>query len=89
MIDHLRLTGDYVSLRRRAQAKMSALDGQIDASRHPVGADMQIALEWYFERHSLPMPRVTADYANAAGWSDDLEFRHNVWQDFVFEKRRS
>jgi hypothetical protein len=89
MVDHLCLTGEYASLRRRVQAKMSALDGQVDASPSPLGADMQIALEWYFERHSLPIPNAIDDYAIAVGWSGDSEFRQAVWQEFVFRTRRS
>ena len=89
IVDHLRLTGDYANLLRRARDKMTTLDGQIHASRAPPGADMQIALEWYFEHHSLPLPRDIADYAIGAGWPGDAEFRRAVWEEYVFEKSRS
>jgi hypothetical protein len=85
-VDHLRLTGDYASLLRRAQAKRTMLDSRIDVKQSPTDLDMQIALEWYFERHSLPQPGAIAEYAIGAGWSGDVEFRQAVWEDYVFEK---
>jgi hypothetical protein len=86
MVDHLRLSGDYASLLRRAQAKRAMLDSRVDVKQSPTELDMQIALEWYFERHSLPQPGAIAEYAIDAGWSGDVEFRQAVWEDYVFEK---
>ena len=89
MVDHLRLSGDYASLLRRAQAKRAMLDSRVDVKQSPTELDMQMALEWYFERHSLPQPGAIAEYAIDAGWSGDVEFRQAVWEDYVFEKYRA
>lgn len=85
MIDHLRLTGEYSLLFHRVQAKMSRFNGHLDANLSPSATNIQIALERYFERHSLPLPRTIADFAIQAGWSDDAEFKQAVWEDYLFE----
>jgi hypothetical protein len=76
IIDHLRLTGDFARLLRRALAKRERL-GTLQAPGP--GPALDAALGWYAERSGRD--GLTPDPGR---WADDAAFRKAVWREYVF-----
>jgi hypothetical protein len=79
ILDHLRLTGRFAELLRRAQAKRTALAG---LPLPPPGPMLDAALDWYTERASAGPPSVPD------GWAGETKFQAAVWREYVFMTRR-
>ena len=76
IVDHLRLTGRFAGLLRRAQAKRARLA----ALPPPVpGPLLDAALSWYAERSG------NDTLAPGAGvWADEPAFQRAVWREYIF-----
>jgi hypothetical protein len=82
MVDGLRLSGDYRRLLQRAETKRRT------DPKPPSGPDMDVALEWYFARQSLPMPASIGTWAIAAGWADEVVFTRAIWGEYLLERNK-
>jgi len=82
------MTGDYARLRSRAQEKAARMEGP-RAGRAPSDAGIRAALEWYFDRHAMPVPAALGAWAAEAGWAEEHDFIRAVWEDYLFENGRS
>jgi len=85
MVDLLRLSGQFGTLRERVEAKRSMLRDRAVAGAPPSQPALQAAIDWYFDRQRLPMPRSVLEHAKAAGWRGESEFTLAVWHDYLFE----
>jgi len=85
VIDLLRLSGQFSILRKRVEAKQSMLRDRSFAGALPGEPALQAALDWYFDKQRLPMPRSDPQHAKAIGWQDESEFALAVWHDYLFE----
>jgi hypothetical protein len=83
MIDHLRLTGQFAVLLKRARAKHAALGS---LRHHGAGShEIQIAMDWYMqERIGAIGPGASAELLRRQGWPDRDRFEAAVWAEYAF-----
>jgi hypothetical protein len=90
ILDHLRLTGDYAGLRRRAAAKLRWLEsrGLQRPSLEDAGTDRAELFRWYFETRLRA--RVPADasslaaYWSSVGFGDESAFVLALLKEWLF-----
>lgn len=85
LLDHLRLTGGFAALHRRAQAKRTAL-APIKAARRPPDVPLlDAALDWYFEtRLGRPRPRSLNAHLGEQGWPSAAAWETAVWREYLY-----
>lgn len=84
--NHLRSTGEYLELTRRARDKHHAVS-KIDpvGTDHGASCDEQELFRWYFERRlERDVPTDLEGYARQLGMSDLIAFRRAVWRERVY-----
>ena len=85
MLDHLRLSGAFATLHRRAATKSTQ---SATTARAPAGPLLDEALDWYFSsRNNGRRPRSIAVYARDLGWRDQAAFETAVWREYRFAAR--
>ncbi len=82
MLEHLRLSGTFVPLMARAQAKRTALGTR--EVRPPASPALCAALDWYFGRMGEPVPRSIAAWAHEHGWREEHVFAQAIWREYLF-----
>jgi hypothetical protein len=87
--DHLRHTGRYARLAKRASDKQRALE--LAGIRYPSLADSRLTkdqlLEWYFQRHlGRPVPSDLARYCRAAGFVDENSFLRVILREYCYSE---
>jgi hypothetical protein len=85
LLDHLRLSGRFATLLRRAATTHAHLASDM---RVPSGPLLAAAIDWYFgERTADRRPRSLAEYAARLGWRDQDAFETAVWRDYRYDTR--
>ena len=85
VLDHLRLSGRFALLLRRAAAKQEHIASD---KRVPAGPLLAAAIDWYFgERSADRRPRSLAEYATRLGWRDQAAFETAVWREYLYGTR--
>ena len=74
--DHLRVTGRFAPLLRRARAKQATLAG---LPPHAAGAELDAALAWFADHHAVALSSLRTDAVLAAA----------VWREYLFQRRVS
>ena len=83
LLDHLRLSGRFAPLLRRAVAKQAHLATDTRTASGPL---LATAIDWYFgERTADRRPRSLAEYAARLGWPDQSAFEAAVWREYRYE----
>ena len=87
--DHLRSTGQYARLAKRASDKQRALE--LAGIRYPSLADSGLTenelLSWYFEKQlGRPVPSDLARYCQAAGFMDENSFLGVILREYCYSE---
>jgi hypothetical protein len=87
LLDHLRSTGDYPRLVRRAHEKQQALElrGLQNPSLEDIGQTEQGLFRWFFEQYlGRPVAQDVAGFARRRGFGDKQTFRRVVLREYCY-----